>query len=455
MLGFAPPLLSNDLSCMKCTINNNVHHLFKVIASTFLAPTIFFVLVSLFRFRATLASLNAFILFSQVVSSPPSVRLVQLFLHANPKYRITKLLVHLILSFYGIWNLDFFVLFLPPFCLPLMNTYNTLLFNMLPTLLILFLSLLMMTWTELHARGFWLLVFLWRPFHRFFVHFRKDWQIGHSVINSFTTILLLSYFKFLVTIFDSVSFTIVRDGGPLKSHDFRLSYQPNHYLFHKSSSSISSIIIAFVVFLIVVVSPCVILLFYPVRCFRWCLHFTCFRSARNRLGLQIFMDSFQGYFKDGSEEGTRDCRCFSGLYLLIRIVLYALYNLKSFFNPFALVILLIFALLIAFIRPYKTQYSAYNIIDPLMLFTLALWYHLFTTISSDVGNQDIYYSLILMVSMLPILYILVQTMKWVSNSAVFIRVKRFFRPGYSQIPIENFVTDESFNRETEYYGATN
>ena len=45
---------------------------------------------------------------------------------------------------------------------------------------------------ELHSRNFRLLVYLWRPFRRLFIYFRKQWDIKTSVIEVFATFLLLS-----------------------------------------------------------------------------------------------------------------------------------------------------------------------------------------------------------------------------------------------------------------------
>ena len=37
--------------------------------------------------------------------------------------------------------------------------------------------------------------------------------------------------------------------------------------------------------------------------------------------LHVFMDSFQGCYKDGTEPGTRDCRWFSAVPFIIRITI--------------------------------------------------------------------------------------------------------------------------------------
>ena len=44
-----------------------------------------------------------------------------------------------------------------------------------------------------HDNDFMPVVWLWKPFHRHFVHFRRRWDSKASIINAFTTFLLLSF----------------------------------------------------------------------------------------------------------------------------------------------------------------------------------------------------------------------------------------------------------------------
>ena len=56
-----------------------------------------------------------------------------------------------------------------------------------------------------------------------------------------------------------------------------------------------------------------LLLFYPMKWFQKCLN--CLRLSH--VALHTFVDSFAGCYKDGTEPGTRDCRYFAALYLLV------------------------------------------------------------------------------------------------------------------------------------------
>ena len=89
------------------------------------------------------------------------------------------------------------------------------------------------------------------------------------------------------------------------------------------------------------------------------------------------MDAFQGCYKDGTN-GTRDCRYFAALYLLVRIAMYvgitalpASYR-GGFYDLIAIVILLVFVISISKFQPYKSP--SYNLIDSILLSSVIMAY---------------------------------------------------------------------------------
>ena len=76
-------------------------------------------------------------------------------------------------------------------------------------------------------------------------------------------------------------------------------------------------VLALVVLFIFVLLPTVLLLLYPMRCFQKCLGHCGLRCH----ALHIFMDTFQGCYKDGTN-GTRDCHYFTTLYLITRYIFF-------------------------------------------------------------------------------------------------------------------------------------
>ena len=80
-------------------------------------------------------------------------------------------------------------------------------------------------------------------------------------------------------------------------------------------------ILAVITTLVFNILPLLLLLLYPFQCFQQCLS-----TCRQRWhGLPIFIDAFQGCYKNGTETGTRDCRYFAALYLITRITLLIVY----------------------------------------------------------------------------------------------------------------------------------
>ena len=63
--------------------------------------------------------------------------------------------------------------------------------------------------------------------------------------------------------------------------------------------------------------PSLLLLLYPIKCLRRFLYIACCRCLHC---IQAFADTFQGYYKDGTE-GTRDYRSMTSLQFIYRMVL--------------------------------------------------------------------------------------------------------------------------------------
>ena len=95
--------------------------------------------------------------------------------------------------------------------------------------------------------------------------------------------------------------------------------------------------------------PLVLLCVYPCFCFQKCLNLT---GCHSHL-LHIFMDTFQGCFKDG----PRDCRYFAGFYVFLRaanLIIFSLFHSPLYFWGISLIFILVIVLLSVF-KPYKSD----------------------------------------------------------------------------------------------------
>ena len=79
------------------------------------------------------------------------------------------------------------------------------------------------------------------------------------------------------------------------------------------------VLITFIIF------PTVLLVLYPTRLFQKCVSYCKFRRWH---ALHMFVDSFQGQYKDGTN-GTWDFRMISASFLILRILIVALFSNHS------------------------------------------------------------------------------------------------------------------------------
>ena len=403
--GFAPAVYSYSLACIECS-NYNVNWI-KYIAVAFLPLTLFIGVIVVFRLSVTSGLLNGFVLVTQIYSAPAQLRYLTSSVHASHPYMVAGKIVS---SLYGCWNLDFLRMFYTPFCLhPNMITIQALALDYVLAIYPLVLLGVVYVFVELHDHGCRLVLSLWKPFHRCFSHFRTRWDIRTSLVDAFATLLLLSYVKLLSISIDLLAPTTVYDihGEPL----------PRMYLYSDGSTKyfgrehLPFGITAFLVLLMIVVLPFLLLCLYPCHCFQRCLNKLGLRCAT----LHIFMDSFQGCYKNGTS-GTRDCRYFAGLYLFIRIALMGVYALNHsiLYYPLATVVLAAFAITVVVLQPYRS--TVLNVTDSFLILSVIICYSSVMASSLNVVKSvsflDISLIMIYLSALVPLFYIFILVVYW-------------------------------------------
>ena len=163
------------------------------------------------------------------------------------------------------------------------------------------------------------------------------------------------------------------------------------------------------------VFPLLLLLFYPMKCFQACLN----HLKLSSLTLHTFVDSFAGCYKDGTKPGTRDCRYFAALYLLIRIFCYIIYEVVHtdiFYGIFGIVSSIVLFLYFI-IQPYKPKYAVYNKVTLTMITAIVLT--IFSEINVIIAYNKMYQAASLSITLLsisflvPQLYITCIAMGWI------------------------------------------
>ena len=361
--GYGIALYSYTLECSKCWGRGYGWVLYYFLE---LFPiTVMYFLVVIFHIRATSSPLSALVFMSQIV-----VYIIRLNVPLNvyieniiTGFPYVALKVLLVLC--GIWSLDFFRSVIPPFCVSNnIKTVHAISLEYVVAFYPIFLILITYVCIKLHDSNFRPVVWLWRPFHRYFAHFRRRWDSKASIVIAFTTFLLLSFSKILFVSFMLLyTFHVQYNYGDIPKkcflyYDTTVECNTQEYFIFAA--------IAGCVLVIFIVSPTILLILYPTRLFRKCVSCCGFRRWH---ALHMFVESFQGEYKDGVN-GTRDFRMVSSSFFILRIV-----TLVSFYKTSSLwvsaevqgVLLVCATCFYAVVRPYKHNFR--NIAD---ILTLAL-----------------------------------------------------------------------------------
>ena len=358
--GYKQPVYFYGSQCVLCN-NNTTYNWLKYIAIAYIPLTVFLMIVFCFRISATSVQLNAFVLFSQVVSAPPLVHAISYTLKNWP-----KTLAQIGATFYGIWNLDFLRTVFPQICLDL-SSLQVLALDYAIAFYPLLLMIIFYVFIELHVSNCRPIASVCKSLNKCLVRFRRKWNVRASIVDAFAAFLLLSYMKLL-----SVSGALLFPRPVYDKHYRRTGL----YLYYDSTirymneEHLPYALVAIAVLLIFVFAPLLLLILYPMRCFQRCLSHCRVRWH----ALHIFVDAFQGCYKDGTD-GTRDCRYFAAMYLLVRIIMMIILLSSESIVVFFWegITVFVFSLIVIVARPYKHQYSAYNTVNSVLTLLLAFW----------------------------------------------------------------------------------
>ena len=360
--GLGPAVFSYTLPCLKCLDRKYVWLLYMFLAT--FPTTVMFLVIILCQIHITAPPLNAIIFVCQILVS---------IVNANPHSYTdtsghTSYLVFFLLTVYGVFNLDFLRYILPPFCVSsTMTTIQALSLEYIVAFYPLLLAIALYICIQLHARDCKPLVYLWKPFHKCCGCISKRWGPSESLVHTFSAFLLLSYSKIIF-----VSFSLLHNSGQTVDINGEkvgpLVVYYNATVPYFGTEHLPFALLALSVLAIFIVLPVLILLLYPTAVFQRCISHCC---RRRWLALDAFVDAFQGHYKDGTN-GTPDCRYFSGLYLIFRILTIATDVLPNMtYRAMYRVTCYSFAsLFFGLLQPYKESW--FNYLDSIvfMLFSL-------------------------------------------------------------------------------------
>ena len=370
---FGPSVNTVAYDCVNCSGGGT--NVLKYLALVYLPLATFFTALIVFDIRLTTGPANAFIVYAQVVSSTFS-------LDADGQVPLNRLAVSvkdyefLLKSYrviYGIFNLEFLENLLPPLCFSTsFNTLTVLLLDygvaVFPLFMILIVVVLCLRMKECCSsatrsirehvvpRG-------WRCSCRW-----NTRSINEALLPAFAAFLLLSYTKFSLTSSYIIGTQPLIDENGIEKEPFRVYYAG--YLTSDDPGYVYPYLIpSSVVFAIFVCITPLLLLFYPLQAFEWCLSLVAFLWRWYPADkIHVFLDAFQGCYRN-------NMRFFAGLYFLFRLAINAIYlATNSWLQQFVAqqIACVMMVTLVAVCRPYNKENWLFNYVDVLIFADLAM-----------------------------------------------------------------------------------
>ena len=403
--GFSPFVLSYNLSCVHCPDGNK--NWWKFVLAGFVPLTFFYIFILVFNINITSSRLHGVVLFSQVISMPALARILLLTFVTRPDFLEA---VKIAFPLYSFWNLDFFRTIIPGICMNV-STLEALALDYTIAVYPIFLITLSYVLIVLYDRDVGCLVHMWRPFHKVFGIFKRNWDIRTSVIDSFTTFFWLSYVKVLSVSSDLLIYIHVYNLDGKSS--IRLFYDPTLHYFGDKHLPYAVLALAFLTSFVIL--PTLVLTLYPFQLFQKFLSIFPMRWHF----LHAFVDSFQGCYKDGTEPGAVDCRWFAQLGLFIRLAYFIIFalTLTSMFFIYAVMASVFWLILLINVNPFKKNVSSYLLTDSAFIIFISLFY--ISILGNNSGSMEghVYLPFLNIVAMLSpfatMLYVLYIMLHWI------------------------------------------
>ena len=110
--GYGPTLFKYHRQCANCSTINYGWALYLLVE--FLPITVFYVIIVTFQVSATSGPLNVFIFSAQLIASTMNENKLVFTTYSSQSW--FHIVLQALITFYGMWNLDFFNPAIPPFC---------------------------------------------------------------------------------------------------------------------------------------------------------------------------------------------------------------------------------------------------------------------------------------------------------------------------------------------------
>ena len=367
--GYGPAINSRSkrFDCILCSDVNIARQITIYALLEYVPLLLLFLAIIFFNIKLTTAPANAFILYSQVISSTFDLTADgQIPLKLSGSQTQALLLAY---QFpYGIFNLRFFEQLADPLCLSSrFNVLDVLVLDYGVCAFPLFMILVVIGFVKIkgccgdRCHSPCSASSTWARFRQVFPRF------GDSIIPAFTSFLLLSYSKFVLTSSYLISqHSLIDNAGDYS--EMRV-YYAGQYSVSDPEYVLRYMIPAVIILLVVGVLPPLLLLHYPLQWFEAFVgKFEWLKRHYPSTKVHIFLDAFQGCFRP-------KMRGFAGLYFIFRLVIDLSYTLTpTWIEQYTVqaTLCIVFAFILTLCRPYTDEYRIFNFVDVAMFANLAV-----------------------------------------------------------------------------------
>ena len=355
--GYGIAISNVFMKCVKCDFNNGEGWLFYLMLQIIPVIVLFLTLL-VFRVSVVKPPMNAYVTFCQLALGTLFTNAYRFHAPFVNDCSALKQAHYLSLVSIGIWAMSLTEqihgIGLNDFCVDhninIQQTFTlTQIKSLFPLLLIAFTYICI----KLYSRNCRLILWLWKPFQSCFACYTQIWNPKLSLVDVFSTFLLLLSSRYVIVLYFMYSFQHTYRSSSGWNDTASLLYNPAVPYFHPSNHLPYALVLLFTP-LTVAIPPALLLAFYQIRLFQKIMTCVCLHRS---FTIHIFVDLFQGCCKDVLN-GTYDLRFTASLYMLVRIVMILSYigcNNTTFANCDTLLVFIwVFSLLLFFtlVRPY-------------------------------------------------------------------------------------------------------
>ena len=325
--------------------------------SEFAGITLFYLIILFFNIRLTSESASGSLFFAQIISLPINIiyfrRDWTTVISSTTKNTQTLAagLSYMFELVYGIWNLIVPTAIFRDLCVPHVSPLGAFATQYTSSFIPLILIFISCLFIKLYEWNFRIVIWISKPCRHFWLRFRRRIDTRATIIDIFSSFLLLSYTKLtLISMILLAPTPVYSYNGVFRGRVLLYDGTVNYF----SKEHMWFVVIAIFVLCFIVLPPPLLLLFYQFRWFQVVLT----KIRINGHILALFLHSFQRGFKDGSGN-SKDLRFFSALAFFLRIIVFGFYTfIDNYFTLYycLLIVALTYTFVFGVLKPYKEDY---------------------------------------------------------------------------------------------------